>query len=144
MPFAVVFDTNVLLSSIGWKGKPFQCLELARDGSIDGITCPELLEELAEKLRTKLGFTDDQTTDTLADLLSFLRVVTISNALTVVAADPDDDKVIECGVVGGATHIITGDRRHLLPLREFQGIRIVHASEFLQLVAESRRENEQH
>jgi putative PIN family toxin of toxin-antitoxin system len=142
MPPTVVFDTNVLLSGVGWKGKPFQCLELARIGSIRGITCPELLEELSEKLRTRLGFTDEQATDTLADLLSFLRVVTISNVLTVVAADPDDDKVIECAVVGGATHIVTGDRRHLLPLREFQGIRIVDASEFLQLMAESPQANE--
>ena len=24
-----VFDTNILFSGVGWKGKPFQCIELA-------------------------------------------------------------------------------------------------------------------
>jgi uncharacterized protein len=38
-----VFDTNILLSGLGWKGKPFQCVELARAGVVDGVTCRELL-----------------------------------------------------------------------------------------------------
>jgi predicted Rossmann fold nucleotide-binding protein DprA/Smf involved in DNA uptake len=38
-------------------------------------------------------------------------------------------KVLECAVQAGATHIVTGDRRHLLPLSTFQGIAIVSAAE---------------
>ena len=53
------------------------------------------------------------------------------HALKVVAADPDDDKVLECAQVAGATHIVTGDRKHLLPLRTFQGITILTAADFL-------------
>ena len=45
-----VFDTNILFSGVGWKDKPFLCLELARAGVVDGVTCRELLDELAEKL----------------------------------------------------------------------------------------------
>ena len=70
-----VFDTNILFSAVGWKGKPFVCLELARAGAVDGVTCRELLDELAEKLQSKLSFTQEQTLDTVADLLTFLRVV---------------------------------------------------------------------
>ena len=51
----VVYDTNILLSSIGWGGNPYRCLELARQGKIEGLTCPEILNELAEKLTTKLN-----------------------------------------------------------------------------------------
>ena len=39
--------------------------------------------------------------------------------------------VIECALVGGATHIVTGDRRHLLPLQNYQGIDIVTAVDFI-------------
>ncbi len=127
----VVYDTNILLSSIGWGGNPYRCLELARHSKIEGLTCPEILDELAEKLTTKLNFSPSQTTDTVADLLGFLRLVRITNTLKVIAADSDDDKVIECAVVGLATHIITGDRRHLLPLGSYKTIRIVTAADFL-------------
>ncbi len=51
----VVYDTNILLSGIGWEGNPYRCLELARQGKIEGSTCSEILDELAEKLTTKLN-----------------------------------------------------------------------------------------
>jgi putative PIN family toxin of toxin-antitoxin system len=126
-----VFDTNILFSATGWKGKPFQCVELARAGTIEGATCRELMDELAEKLQSRLSFTPEQALDTVADLLIFLRVVPITGALKAIAADPDDDKVLECAIAAGATHVVTGDRRHLLPLGSFQGIAIVTAADFL-------------
>jgi hypothetical protein len=64
------------------------------------VTCRELLDELAEKLQSKLSFTPEQTLDTVADLLTFLRVVPITGKLKVIPADPDDDKVLECATVG--------------------------------------------
>ncbi len=130
-----VFDTNVLISGIAWKGKPFECLELARTGVINGATCRELLDELADKLQSKLSFSAEQTLQTLADLLTFLRVVAITGQLKAIPADPDDDKVVECAVVARATHIVTGDRRHLLPLRSFQGIPIISPADFLVMSA---------
>ena len=81
-----------------------------------------------------MGFSAVQVTDPIDDLLTFLRLVTITHRLKVVTADPDDDKVVECAVVGGATHLVTGDRRHLLPLGSYQGIAIVSAADFLALV----------
>lgn len=60
-------------------------------------------------------------------------MVSIAGKLNVVAADPDDNKVLECAAVAGATHLVTGDRRHLLPLGSFQGAKVVSVSEFLAL-----------
>lgn len=127
----VVYDTNILLSGIGWGGKPGRCLQLARQGSVKGLTCTEILEELKDKLPTKLNFSDVETAKTLEDLRGFLRLIKIQNTLKGATADPDDDKVIECAVVGSATHIVTGDRRHLLPLENYGNIRIVTAADFL-------------
>ena len=127
----VVYDTNILLSSIGWGGTPGRCLELARQGNVEGLTCTEILGELEDKLPTKLNFSPAETVDTLEDLRGFLRLVKITNALKGVTVDPDDDKIIECAVVGAATHIVTGDRRHLLPLGNYRNIQIVTARDFL-------------
>jgi len=91
--YVVTFDTNILISGVGWRGRPYQCLELTRAGHIAGVTCRELLEELSEKLVTKLRFSPDQATDTIADLLTFLQLVTITNSLEAVAADPEITKL---------------------------------------------------
>jgi predicted nucleic acid-binding protein len=42
-----VFDTNVLISALGWNGKPEECLKKVFDNSITGYTSPEILRELA-------------------------------------------------------------------------------------------------
>jgi hypothetical protein len=44
------------------------------------------------------------------------------------------DRVLECAVAANAAYIVSGDRRHLLPLGAFRGIAIVSAADFLALV----------
>jgi putative PIN family toxin of toxin-antitoxin system len=127
----VVYDTNVLISGLIWGGVPYKCIDLAKKNKVVGITCAEILDEFEEKLTVKLNVPPSQVSETVTNLLSFFRTVKISNRLEGVTADPDDDKIIECAVVGGATHIVTGDRKHLLPLQSYQGILIVKAADLL-------------
>ena len=68
----VVFDTNVLFPGVGWKGKPYERLELARAGTVEGVTCREVIDELSAKVQSKLSFTAEQAVRTVADLLTFL------------------------------------------------------------------------
>lgn len=133
MAITVVFDTNILFSATAWRGNPFQCVERARVGDIQAVTCPELMEELAEKIEIKLGFSQDQAVETLADYLGFLRVVTILRLLDAVPRDPDDNMALECAIEGKAQYIVTGDR-DLLVLKVFRDIQIVRASDFLKVL----------
>jgi putative PIN family toxin of toxin-antitoxin system len=134
VPQAVVFDTNILFSATGWRGNPFQCVERARAGQVEAVTCPELLKELAEKLELKLGLSPERTAEALADYLSFLRVVSIPKILDAVPRDREDNAVLECAIEGRAEFVVSGNK-DLLSLRTFRGIRIVRASEFLGLLA---------
>jgi predicted nucleic acid-binding protein len=45
--------------------------------------------------------------------------------------DPGDEKVLECALAADAEKIVTGDKKHLLPLRSFRGIAIVSPAAFL-------------
>jgi putative PIN family toxin of toxin-antitoxin system len=136
VPLAAVFDTNILFSATAWRGNPFQCVERARAGEVQGVTCPELMEELAEKLELKLSFSSEQAVETLADYLGFLRMVSIPKLLVAVARDPDDNMVLECAVEGKAQYIVTGDK-DLLVLKTFRDIQIVRASDFLKVSTKS-------
>jgi putative PIN family toxin of toxin-antitoxin system len=129
----VVLDTNILFSATGWRGNPFQCVEQARAGKIEAVTCVELMEELAEKLELKLGFSPEQSAETLADYLSFLRVVNIQKILNAVPRDPDDNAVLECAIEGNAKFVVSGDM-DLLELKSFRGVEIVRAREFLTIL----------
>src|SRR4051794_11409133 len=126
-----VFDTNTLFSAIGWRGAPFSAVELARGGSVEGLTCSQIINELEEKLRLKTKLLPAEIDRSIADLMTFLRLIQVPGLLQVVAQDPDDDVIVECAVMGNATHIVTGDKKHLLPLKNYQGIVICNSTEFV-------------
>ena len=129
----VAFDTNILFSSVGWLGNPHQCVQAARRGKCLSLTCEPILAELAEKLHLKRGFDITKATETTDEIRAFSQVLAIPGTLKAVAADPDDDAVLECAIVGQAQYLVSGDR-HLLALPKYQGIQIVKAAEFLTLL----------
>ena len=127
----VVYDTNVLISGMIWGGVPYRSIELAQQNKVKGLICDEILDEFEDKLMIKLGIPSARTSVVKIRLLGFLQTVEIPNRLKGITTDPDDDMIIECAVVGGATHIVTGDQKHLLPLGNYQGILIVKPADFL-------------
>ena len=130
---SVVFDTNILFSSVGWLGNPHHCVQAARHYQCLSLTCESILAELAEKLQLKRGLDAEKTAEATNEIRAFSKVITISGTLRAVAADPDDDAVLECAVVGQAEYLVSGDR-HLLALGNYQAIRIMKATEFLMLL----------
>src|SRR5437660_696022 len=99
MPIGVVFDTNIHFSSVGWRGAPYRCLELCRQGSVQSITCAEILAELEDKLISKIGMSRDDAAEVVNEIKSFSRIVEIEGSVKAVVADPDDDAVIECAII---------------------------------------------
>ena len=137
MQYVAVFDTNILLSALlSSNGNPFRCVALAKIRQVESVTCQEILDEFAEKLLLKFKFSDEMTQAAVDEVRNFSRLIEISATLKAVPADSDDDMVVECAVVGGATHIVTGDK-HLLTLKAYESIAIVKATEFVALLSQS-------
>lgn len=135
MQYIVVFDTNILLSALlSTDGNPFRCLALAKVGQVESVTCQEILDEFAEKLLMKFNFSEEMAQTAVEEVRRFSRLIEISGTLKAVPDDPDDDMVVECAVIGSATHIVTGDK-HLLSLTNHQGIVILKAAEFVTLLS---------
>ena len=133
MKYIVVFDTNILISALfSQTGSPFRALALAKIGQIESVTCQEIMDEFAEKLLLKFKFSEDKTQSAVDEILNFSRMIEISGTLKAVPNDADDDMVIECAVVGNASHIVTGDK-HLLSLVKYQNIAIARATDFVNL-----------
>jgi putative PIN family toxin of toxin-antitoxin system len=127
----VVFDTNVWISGLLWRGKPYQCLLLARGKVVEAFYCQLMAGELSQKLRNTFGFSENRIEAVMYDFRRTCTHVKISGELHVVVDDPDDDKFVECAVVAGAKLIVSGDG-HLLRLGQHRDIQIVSASQFLE------------
>lgn len=127
----VVIDTNVLLSGLLWPhGNPHRCLVLARLGTIEAVTCEEILQEFHEKLVDKFRFDVQRAAAAVEEWRQASRLVSLTQRVQVVAADPDDDLVLSCALSGNAGFIISGDR-HLLALGRYDQVVIVSPSDFL-------------
>jgi uncharacterized protein len=129
----VVFDTNILFSAGGWLGNPHQCVQAARQGKCLSLTCEPILAELAEKLQLKRGFDATKAAEITDEIRAFSKLIAIPGTLKVIAADPDDNAVLECAVIGQARYLVSGDR-HLVVLGSYQGIQITKAADFLALL----------
>ena len=53
--------------------------------------------------------------------------------LSVIKEKDADNRILECAVEGKTDYIISGDKRHILPLREYSGIGILSPDAFLRL-----------
>lgn len=134
----LVLDTNVVLSALLWGGTPYRLLQLAEEGELQLFTSPVLAAELREilarpHLATKL-IEKSTTADAVTALyLEFARALSPLSVPRVVPDDPDDDHVIACAMAARADIIVSGDK-HLLKLREYQGMRIVTAAQAVQMI----------
>jgi putative PIN family toxin of toxin-antitoxin system len=128
----VVIDTNIYISAIFWNGKPREVIDLGRDGKITIFTSLDIENEIAGKLKTTFKLAEEDVNQILLDFSTFTLPIRINKQLIVVQDDPDDNKFIECAVECRANYIISGDR-HLLNLKEYEGIKLIKSSEFLKV-----------
>ncbi len=127
----VVADTNILVSALMFGGLPGAILDLALLHGFDLVTSPVLLDELNETLLgEKFAMSPEDVAAIRVKLEAVAALVEPRLTLDVIAADPDDNRILECAVEGRADCIVSGDR-HLLGLREYEGIPIYSARQFL-------------
>ncbi len=135
----IVLDTNTIVSGVISAGPPRQLVDAAKRGDFELATSPTLLAELLDVLgRAKFAARLAQAGLTPAGIVDDLRklaiVVTPATAPTVVSNDPDDDQVLACAIEAGADLIVSGDKRDLLPLQNYQGILIMTAREAVERI----------
>lgn len=129
----VVFDTNIYISAIIFGGNPRHCLQLARDKIIQLYASKMILLELAEKLRVKFQWQEDDIREAIAGILVFAELIKPTRTVDVIKADPDDNMILECAEAAKADCIVSGDKKHVLSLKNYKSISILSAKEFLDL-----------
>jgi len=129
----VVIDTNVFVSGLTFKGKPREVLDLIWRGDIEACISSFILKELEETLKKDFSWDRDQIKHTIEKIKAKTILVHPKNKVSVVKEKDDDNRILECAVEGRVQYLISGDRKHLLPLEEYQGAKILSPAEFLRL-----------
>jgi putative PIN family toxin of toxin-antitoxin system len=138
----IVLDTNVVLSALLWRGTPYRLLDAIQQRSSTQLySSTALLEELTDVLTRpsatkRLALIDKTAATVLADYVEVIELIAPTSVPRVVLGDIDDDQVIAAAVAAQADLIVSGDRKHLLPLGSHAGIAIVDVAQALRLIGE--------
>ena len=128
----VVFDTNVLISALGFKGRATATLwELVDDGKIELFASPFILQELLRNLIDKAEFSPGDAKELVEMVAAAAQVVTPKETVSVVTRKDSDNRILECALEARASVLVTGNMEHLRPLGEFQGVEILTPRELL-------------
>ena len=132
----VVLDTNVIVSALlAANGSPAEVIKRWEADEFDVVVSPPLLDELERAIQYPrvakyLGLSQEAISSFLRRFAMVATVVEPQIRLEILEKDPDDNRVLECAIAGGASYIITGDK-HLLERKEYQGIMILPPAGFL-------------
>jgi putative PIN family toxin of toxin-antitoxin system len=135
-----VLDANIYASALikpdGPPGKILDLLLAKRRFQV--VVSKEILLDLRRcldhpRLRKHMTLTDPEIDRWVLALELIADVVEPIRRTQAIPEDPDDNVLLEAALEGRAAFLVTGDR-HVLALREYEGVRIVTAREFLEIL----------
>jgi putative PIN family toxin of toxin-antitoxin system len=139
--YRVVFDTNIFVSgtaTITSNSPQSQIINAWRGGAFVLVTSPQILAEVKDVLLRPTvmyytGLSVQEVHDFLAEVEKRAYVTEGVYEVWKIQTDPDDNIILACALEGYASHIVTGDTKSLLPLKEYHEIKIVTAADFLRV-----------
>jgi putative PIN family toxin of toxin-antitoxin system len=137
-PIRAVLDTNVPIAahlSRNPRSPTIELIDRWRAGEFIQLYSDDMLAELQEKFIAR-QVAPDIAAQYIADLVRLGEYVEVSpeDIKPVITADPDDDLILACAVVGSATHIVTYDPHFDVLGGKYQGIQILDGLHFLYVV----------
>lgn len=132
---SVVLDTNIIISAIGFGGKPRKIFNLVLERHISAVISSILLVELEDIIFKKFPLLAGDFERINRQIKKKFKIVRPKTSLHVLEDEPDN-RVLEAALEGKSQYIITGDKE-LLNLKSFKTINIITADEFLTALEEN-------
>lgn len=131
----VVFDSNVYIGAFVISGsKSEEVFLLAFQGKFQLFTSPTIVSKTANKLREKFNASETDVQRFVRQIGKVATVIKPKARMHILLDDPDN-RVLECALATKADLIVTGDK-HLLKLKNYQGIGVVRVADLLYTVRE--------
>ena len=133
----VILDTNILIGALITKGTPPDRLYRAwLRGESELVASMAQLAELANVLvRPRLQrFPDADEASAIVQNIGTPAVILDQPPQVNLSPDPKDNPILAAAIAGRVDLIVSGDKKHMLALREVEGIPVVTAREALALL----------
>ena len=135
MPPKAVLDTNVVISAVLFGGELDRMVKLWRKKKFIFLISREILEEYVRVLaypKFKL-LKGDIDRIIYEEILPYTESLIVKAKIHFIKEDPTDNIFLECAKQGKAHYLVSGDK-HLLSLKNYNGLKIISPGEFLSLM----------
>ena len=129
----VVLDTNVVVSAhINLEGLEASVLDLVFQKRLDLFVSEPVLAEYGLVLgRPRLHLNPLRVERSLAEIRKISTIVEPTRSVSA-AANPTDNRFLECAEAASADFLVTGNKRHFP--KQWRKTKVVNAREFLEII----------
>lgn len=106
-------------------------MRLVRQGGVELVLSPFILDELTRVLTQKFNLPPKTVRKAVRRIERLAKIVQPEVTIDIIKEKHDDNRILECAVSGQVDYLITGDKKHILPLGSIRGIPIITIREFL-------------
>lgn len=124
----IILDANILISAFVFEGKTKNVLDFVTS-NCELCFSDNLVSEVKEKLINKF-FVDKKLINDFGQLISKSEYFKPKTKIDF-PTDPKDAYLLELAEESNADYLITGDKKHLLPLKHWKKTIVINPTNFL-------------
>ena len=136
----VIFDANILISFLLTRGETIsKILNYWQENKFEVVATDEILIEIKLVLERFVAAKLIIKGSALALLERLEREAEIFPSFSIVTISPNkkDNRYLAAAKDGKADYLVTGDKKHLLSLKQFEQTKIISPSEFIEILAKN-------
>ena len=134
----IVLDTNCLLACISSKSENFRVWKDLQKGRFTLCVSNDILEEYQEIIAQKANATVAENVVNAIVESPFVEFIDPQFHLSLISADPDDNKFVDCAFAANATFIVSDDNHFdVIGHISFPQLLVIRLKEFLSVLQRS-------
>lgn len=130
----VVLDTNVYISAIIIGGVCEKLFEEIQKRDLKIFISPFLIEEIVKVLKKEFKWSDEMIQFVICFLLEKAILIYPQKKVFIIKEKEDDNRILEIALEAKAHFLISGDKRHILPLKKINHTQIISPKNFLKIL----------
>jgi len=130
----VVLDTNVYISAIIIGGVCEKLFEEIQKRDFKIFISPFLIQEIIKVLKKKFKWDDEMIQFVICFLLEKAILIYPQKKVFIIKEKEDDNRILEIALEAKAHFLISGDKKHILPLKKINHTQIISPKNFLKIL----------
>lgn len=130
----VVLDTNVYISAIIIGGVCEKLFEEIQKRDFKIFISPFLVQEIIKVLKKKFKWDDEMIQFVICFLLEKAILIYPQKKVFIIKEKEDDNRILELALEAKAHFLISGDKKHILPLKKINHTQIISPKNFLKIL----------